>query len=97
MTKTVGGGTTDDELLQARLLLAVLDDKNWQVEVPLLVRGLLRRQQNGHWQGTQSNLWGGFVVKRFNDNMAHVTGTSSCTTWHRTAKLYVAAKSTSTR
>jgi uncharacterized protein YfaS (alpha-2-macroglobulin family) len=67
----------DDELLQARLLLAVLDDKNWQVEVPLLVRGLLRRQQNGHWQGTQSNLWGGFVVKRFNDNMAQVTGTSS--------------------
>ena len=66
-----------DELLQARLLLAVLDDKSWQTEVPLLVRGLLRHQQNGHWQGTQSNLWGGFVVKRFNDNIAHVTGSST--------------------
>lgn len=63
-----------DELLQARLLLAVLNDKNWQNEVPLLIRGLLRHQQNGHWQGTQSNLWANFVIKRFNDGLVNVTG-----------------------
>ena len=63
-----------NELLQARLLLAVLNDKNWQDEVPLLVRGLLRHQKNGHWQGTQSNLWANFVIKRFNENLVNVTG-----------------------
>lgn len=63
-----------NELLQARLLLAVLNDKNWQDEVPLLIRGLLRKQQNGHWQGTQSNLWANFVIKRFNDGLVNVTG-----------------------
>lgn len=63
-----------DETLQARLLLTVLNDKNWQNEVPLLVRGLLRHQQNGHWQGTQSNLWGAFVIKRFNDGAVNIAG-----------------------
>ena len=53
---------------------AVLNDKNWQDEVPLLVRGLLRHQKNGHWQGTQSNLWANFVIKRFNENLVNVTG-----------------------
>ncbi|MCB1659976.1 MAG: hypothetical protein KDI39_17290, partial [Pseudomonadales bacterium] len=64
----------DDQVLQARLTLAVMGDKNWQDELPLLVRGLIRQQQQGHWQGTQSNLWGGFVLKRFNDNALSITG-----------------------
>ncbi len=63
-----------NELLQARLILAVLHDKAWQDELPLLVRGLTMRQQQGHWQGTQSNLWAGFVLKRFNENYPAVTG-----------------------
>ncbi|WP_297923589.1 MG2 domain-containing protein [uncultured Agitococcus sp.] len=64
----------DDQVLQARLTLAVMGDKNWQDELPFLVRGLIRQQQQGHWQGTQSNLWGGFVLKRFNDNALSITG-----------------------
>ncbi|MCB1660007.1 MAG: hypothetical protein KDI39_17445, partial [Pseudomonadales bacterium] len=67
----------DDQVLQARLALAVMGDKNWQDELPLLIRGLIRQQQQGHWQGTQSNLWGGFVLKRFNDNVANITGTTT--------------------
>jgi uncharacterized protein YfaS (alpha-2-macroglobulin family) len=66
-----------NELLQARLILAVLNDNAWQDELPLLVRGLAMRQQQGHWQGTQSNLWGGFVLKRFNENYPAVTGVTN--------------------
>jgi uncharacterized protein YfaS (alpha-2-macroglobulin family) len=66
-----------NSLLQARLVLAVLNDKSWQNEVPLLVRGLLGQQQRGHWQGTQGNLWGGIVFTRFNDNSAVVSGVTS--------------------
>ena len=66
-----------NELLQARLILAVLNDKAWQEELPLMVRGLLGYQQHGHWQGTQSNLWGGIVFTRFNNNSPVVSGVTT--------------------
>jgi len=63
-----------NEQLQARLILSTLGDKEWDAERPLLVRGLLRHQKNGHWQTTLANLWGGMALTRFNEGVAAVSG-----------------------
>ena len=42
----------------ARAILSVLDDPNWQAEVPRMVRGLFGRQTRGRWQTTVANAWG---------------------------------------
>lgn len=49
----------------ARLLLAVLDRPEWKEDVPRLVRGLLARQQHGHWSTTVANTWGALALARF--------------------------------
>ncbi len=49
----------------ARLLLAAVDDPAWSGDMPRLVRGLLGRQQRGHWNTTVANAWGTLAVQRF--------------------------------
>jgi uncharacterized protein YfaS (alpha-2-macroglobulin family) len=49
----------------ARLLLAALDDPSWQADVPRLVRGLVGRQQRGHWATTVANAWGSLALSAF--------------------------------
>jgi len=49
----------------ARLLLAAVDDPQWRDDVPRLVRGLLGRQQHGHWNTTVANAWATSALQRF--------------------------------
>jgi uncharacterized protein YfaS (alpha-2-macroglobulin family) len=49
----------------ARLLLAAVDDPQWREDMPRLVRGLLGRQQRGHWNTTVANAWGTLALQRF--------------------------------
>jgi hypothetical protein len=49
----------------ARLLLAVIDEPSWQSDVPRLARGLLGRQQRGHWATTVANAWGSLAIAGF--------------------------------
>ena len=89
--KTVGGGMTMTKCCKARLTLAVMGDKNWQDELPLVV-GLIRQQQQGHWQGTQSAICGVFALKRFNDNALSITGKNGCSVRYRTNQYSMAKK-----
>ena len=60
----------------ARFLLSVVDDPQWNEDVPRLVRGLLSRQQRGHWNTTVANAWGTLAMQRFSAKFetATVTG-----------------------
>ncbi len=49
----------------ARLLLGAVDDPAWTGDMPRLVRGLLGRQQRGHWNTTVANAWGTLAMQRF--------------------------------
>lgn len=49
----------------ARLVLAVLDRPAWREDMPRLVRGLLGRQQRGHWNTTLANAWGVLAMEKF--------------------------------
>ena len=49
----------------AKFLLAVLDRADWREDVPRLVRGLLGRQQRGHWNTTLANAWGVLAMEKF--------------------------------
>jgi uncharacterized protein YfaS (alpha-2-macroglobulin family) len=73
-TRTTFGNERDDEgwwLMQnadvnaARLLLAVLDEPDWQADLGRLASGLVGRQTRGAWSTTTANLWGGLALQRF--------------------------------
>jgi uncharacterized protein YfaS (alpha-2-macroglobulin family) len=49
----------------ARFLLTAVGDPQWREDVPRLVRGLLARQQRGHWNTTVANAWGTLALQRF--------------------------------
>jgi hypothetical protein len=49
----------------ARFLMAAVDDAQWREDVPRIVRGLLGRQQRGHWNTTVANAWGTLAMQRF--------------------------------
>lgn len=49
----------------ARLLLTVADRPAWREDVPRLVRGVLGRQQRGHWNTTLANAWGVLAMEKF--------------------------------
>jgi uncharacterized protein YfaS (alpha-2-macroglobulin family) len=49
----------------ARLVLAVIDDPQWQAEMPRLVLGSLARQKGGAWLTTTANLWGVLALNKF--------------------------------
>lgn len=48
-----------------RMLLTVLDEPQWQEDVPRLVRGALGRQQWGRWNTTVANAWGILAMEKF--------------------------------
>jgi hypothetical protein len=49
----------------ARLLLAVLEEPQWQGDMGRLASGLIGRQQRGAWSTTTANLWGGLALEKF--------------------------------
>ncbi len=55
------------------------EDPNWKDDLPLLVTGLVGRQQQGHWGTTTANVWGSIALADFARarEATPVTGTSS--------------------
>lgn len=49
----------------ARLLLAVMDEPEWQADMGRLASGFIGRQQGGAWHTTTANLWGGLALEKF--------------------------------
>ena len=49
----------------ARALLALMDRKEWREDIPRLVRGVIGRQQRGHWNTTVANAWGTLALEKF--------------------------------
>ena len=49
----------------ARLLLAVMDDPEWQPDMGRLANGFISRQQSGAWHTTTANFWGGLALEKF--------------------------------
>jgi uncharacterized protein YfaS (alpha-2-macroglobulin family) len=49
----------------ARLLLSVLDEAQWQDELPRMAQGLIQRQHHGAWQTTTANVWGTLALQAF--------------------------------
>ncbi len=70
---------TNGDVNTARLLLAVLEDPAWKDDVGRLANGFIGRQQNGAWQTTTANLWGGLALEKFSKRFesAPVTGTAT--------------------
>jgi uncharacterized protein YfaS (alpha-2-macroglobulin family) len=48
-----------------RLIDAVLDDADWQEDLPKLVRGALGRQARGNWRTTTANAWATVALAAF--------------------------------
>jgi uncharacterized protein YfaS (alpha-2-macroglobulin family) len=49
----------------ARLITALMELPGWEREVPKLVRGVLSRQREGHWDTTTANAWGIVMLEQF--------------------------------
>lgn len=62
----------------ARAVVTLLDEPDWQADMPRLVRGLVGRQQRGRWDTTVANAWGAVATARFAGafEQAPVSGTS---------------------
>ena len=62
----------------ARAVLSILDDADWRVDAPRMIRGLFGRQQRGSWHTTVANAWGTVAAQRFAGvfEADPVTGTS---------------------
>ena len=56
-----------------------MEDATWRDELPLLVTGLVGRQQQGHWGTTTANVWGSIALADFARarEAAPVSGTST--------------------
>lgn len=69
----------DGDVNANRALMALLDEPQWQPDVPRLVRGALGRQQRGHWSTTVANAWGVLAMKKFSAKFEAqpVTGSAS--------------------
>ncbi len=48
-----------------RTLLGVLPLPAWRQDIPRLTRGVLARQQGGHWNTTIANAWGVLALEKF--------------------------------
>lgn len=62
----------------ARAVVTLLDEPDWQADMPRLMRGLVGRQQRGRWDTTVANAWGAVATARFAAafEQAPVSGTS---------------------
>ncbi len=49
----------------ARTIVTLMEMPGWRAEIPRLVRGVLARQQAGHWDTTTANAWGVIMMERF--------------------------------
>ncbi len=49
----------------ARAVVTLLDEPDWQADMPRLMRGLVGRQQRGRWDTTVANAWGAVATSRF--------------------------------
>ncbi len=49
----------------AKLLVAVMNSKAWEKDIPVLLTGLLGQQQRGTWSTTTANVWGTLAVRAF--------------------------------
>ncbi|MFP8781308.1 alpha-2-macroglobulin family protein [Hydrogenophaga sp. RWCD_12] len=85
-TKLVFSTESDDQwwwLMQngdtntARLLLAVMDDPAWKDDMGRIASGFIGRQQQGAWQTTTANLWGGLALQKFSARFEAVPVTGS--------------------
>ncbi|MES2127943.1 MAG: alpha-2-macroglobulin family protein [Pseudomonadota bacterium] len=61
-----------------RLLLAMLDNPQWQSDMGRLARGTLGRQRKGRWGTTVANAWGTLAIEKFSAKFesAPVTGST---------------------
>ncbi|MGH8065828.1 MAG: alpha-2-macroglobulin family protein [Candidatus Entotheonellia bacterium] len=48
-----------------RLMLLLLEQHQWQEDLPRLLNGTLARQQRGRWDVTVANAWGALAVEKF--------------------------------
>lgn len=49
----------------ARAISALMELPAWKKEIPRLVRGVLSRQKEGHWDTTPANVWGLIMLQKF--------------------------------
>lgn len=49
----------------ARAITSLMDLPGWQSDIPRLVRGVLSRQREGHWDNTLANVWGVLLLEKF--------------------------------
>ena len=49
----------------ARSILSLMDDAEWEQDLPRMMRGLFGRQQRGRWQTTVANAWGTVAAAKF--------------------------------
>ena len=64
-----------------RLIEAMLDDADWQTDLPRLLQGALERQQRGRWLTTTANAWARVTLDRFAQKFEReaVTGVTRAT------------------
>ncbi|MBP1607917.1 MAG: alpha-2-macroglobulin domain protein 2 [Acidobacteria bacterium] len=80
----------------ARLLLSRLDSPAWNGDISRIVRGILARQNSGHWATTTANAWGVVAMEKFSNSFektpvsglttASLAGKSESLDWNETAK-----------
>lgn len=56
---------SNQETVQARLLIAMMEQDDWARDMPLLAMGLLSMQHNGAWRTTTANLYGSLAINLF--------------------------------
>ena len=49
----------------ARTVASLVADPDWRADMPRMMRGLLGRQQRGHWRTTVANAWSAIATARF--------------------------------
>ncbi len=66
------------DVAAVRLFLAAQTLKDWQDDLPRLIRGLNLRAINGHWDTTLANAWASVAMKRFSERFEKtpVSGTT---------------------
>ncbi|BBP01338.1 alpha-2-macroglobulin family protein [Sulfuriferula nivalis] len=55
-----------------RAILDLLDNPQWQKDMPRLVRGSIGRQHKGRWQTTVANAWGVLALEKFSQRFEAV-------------------------
>jgi uncharacterized protein YfaS (alpha-2-macroglobulin family) len=61
-----------------RAMLTLMDAPEWRQDLPRLMKGILERQQHGHWNTTVANVWGSLMLEKYRQafESTPVTGTT---------------------